>query len=191
MAAPLQNAMSFLRDFGFFDVVLPFLLVFAIMYAILEKTKILGDEAKQLNAVVAFVVGLLVAGTNRVTSIINEALPNLVVLVVGILGFLILVGMFYKEGKFDFAKDYAKTTAAFAAILFIGILAIFFNSIKTESGKSWLETILQYLFNNASGTVVTSLIFLVIVIGAIGFIMGWSPEKKKTTDPNNSGGGGE
>ena len=40
---------------------LPFLLVFFILFAVLEKTKILGDK-KQLNALVAFVVGLIVIG---------------------------------------------------------------------------------------------------------------------------------
>ncbi|MBI2652090.1 hypothetical protein HYX00_01375, partial [Candidatus Woesearchaeota archaeon] len=42
------------------DVLLPFLLIFVIVFAILQKTKILGDSKKNLNVVVAIVVGLLV-----------------------------------------------------------------------------------------------------------------------------------
>ena len=44
MASTLQNAIEFFKAFGLFDIVLPFLLVFTIIYAILEKTRILGHE---------------------------------------------------------------------------------------------------------------------------------------------------
>ena len=40
----LGGAVDFLQDFGFFDVVLPFLLVFTLVFGILEKTKIFGTE---------------------------------------------------------------------------------------------------------------------------------------------------
>jgi len=84
----LQNAINFFRDFGLFDVVLPFLLVFAIVFAILEKTRILGNEGSgdkavpkhSLNSTVAFVVALLVVATNKVVTAINAALPNVVLL---------------------------------------------------------------------------------------------------------------
>ena len=39
--------------------VYPFLLIFFIVFAILEKTKIFGEEKKQVNAFVAFVIGLI------------------------------------------------------------------------------------------------------------------------------------
>ena len=41
------------------DFVYPFLLVFFIIFALLEKTKIFGTDKKQLNALVAFVIGLI------------------------------------------------------------------------------------------------------------------------------------
>ena len=40
----LGSAIDFLKDFGFFDVILPFLLVFSILFGILEKTKVFGVE---------------------------------------------------------------------------------------------------------------------------------------------------
>lgn len=39
--------------------VYPFLLMFFLVFAILEKTKLLGDDQKQLNALLAFVIGLI------------------------------------------------------------------------------------------------------------------------------------
>jgi len=49
----------FLQHWIFTRFALPFLLVFAIVFAVLEKTKVLGDGKKQLNALVAFIVGLI------------------------------------------------------------------------------------------------------------------------------------
>ena len=38
------EAIQFLAKLGIYDVVLPFLLVFTIVFAIMEKTKLLGTE---------------------------------------------------------------------------------------------------------------------------------------------------
>ena len=68
MAEGFRGAIVFLEKLGVYDVVLPFLLVFTIIFAILEKTRILGVEKvggqdltkKNLNSIVAFVVAFLV-----------------------------------------------------------------------------------------------------------------------------------
>ena len=90
MVSPLASAVNFFKEFGLFDVVLPFLLVFAIIFAILEKTRILGTEKidkedvprRNLNTIVAFVIGMLVIATNKIVTAINQALPNVVLLAV-------------------------------------------------------------------------------------------------------------
>ena len=39
-----RGVIDFLAKIGVYDIILPFLLVFTIMFAILEKTKVLGVE---------------------------------------------------------------------------------------------------------------------------------------------------
>src|SRR3989338_6986549 len=64
MATPFRQVIEFFDTIGLFDVVLPFLLVFTIVFAILEKTKVLGTEEidgkkytkKNLNAIASFVI---------------------------------------------------------------------------------------------------------------------------------------
>ena len=59
-----RGIIGFLEQIGIYDVILPFLLVFTIIFAILEKTKVLGTETiegkrytkKNINAMVAFVI---------------------------------------------------------------------------------------------------------------------------------------
>ena len=39
-----RGVISFLNTLGVYDIILPFLLVFTLVFAILEKTKVLGTE---------------------------------------------------------------------------------------------------------------------------------------------------
>ena len=178
MTTPLGEAIQFFKDFGLFDVVLPFLLVFSLIFALLEKTKVLGTEMdgktprRSLNTMISFVIGLLVVATNKVVTIINTALPNVVLLVVVVVMFLMLVGTFYKEGTFDFAESHKKWVMGFMIVLLLLIILIFLNSITLESG----ETVIEYLVNSALGgsegsgvgsVLGASILFLLIAIVAV------------------------
>ena len=182
MASPLQNAVEFFREFGLFDVVLPFLLVFTIMFDILEKTRVLGTENDKpranLNSMVSFIIALLVVATNKIVGIINKALPNVVLIVVMILSFLIMLGLFHKTGEFEFATKHAGFYKVLVAALFLGILLIFLNSIYLDNGQSWLDYGFSYVINNAASPVITSLLFLAIAIGAVVFITGGKKDGK-------------
>ena len=59
-------------------------------------------------------------------------------------------------------------------VLLVLIVLIFLNSLTLNTGESWLEYGFKYLINNLSGPIVTSIIFLVIVIGAIFFVVSGS-----------------
>ena len=179
MTTPLQNAIEFLREFGLFDVVLPFLLVFALIFAILEKTKILGTEKigedkeapkKELNTIVAFVIAMLVVATNKVVSAINSALPNVVLIIVAFVAFLMMIGIFMGSKEFKFKEDYPKVTLAFVIISMIILILIILNSLTLESGQTWLDYLLTYVINNFSGPIVMSIIFLLVAILAIYYI---------------------
>lgn len=178
MVTPLGSAIQFFRDFGLFDVVLPFLLVFTIIFAILEKTRILGtvkfkgEEVpnKNLNSMVAFVVGLLTVATANVVRTINESLPNVVLLVVISISFLIMIGVFMKTGELDFEGKYKTWYKVFMIIMFIAVIAIFINSIYDAQGNSWLEIVLFFIITQWSSDVFTSIIFLIIMVVAIWFV---------------------
>ena len=79
-----------------------FLLVFTLLYAILGKTKVLGTEEidgkhytrKNLNAIISFVVALLVVASTKLVATINTVLANVVLLLILAVFFLLLVGSF-------------------------------------------------------------------------------------------------
>lgn len=88
------------------DIILPFLLVFVVVYAILEKTQILGADKKRLNVGISLVVGLLFifphvtgrypAGFNPV-EVLQETLPQISLIAVAVIFLLVLIGVFAQD----------------------------------------------------------------------------------------------
>ena len=188
MVTPLGKAIEFFREFGLFDVVLPFLLVFTIVFAILEKTKILGTTKikggeeipnKNLNAMVAFVVGLLVVATANVVRTINESLPNVVILIVASVSFLIMIGVFLKSEELDFSSKHKYWYRTFMVIMFVAVIAIFLNSIYDVDGNSFLEVATFYIIENFNTAIVTSVLFLIVVLLAIWFVTRTTKREKE------------
>lgn len=186
MTTALGSAIEFLRDFGLFDVILPFLLIFAIVFALLEKTKVLGTEGKDkvprrsLNTLVALVIGLLVVATDKAVSTLNEALPHIALILVGLVSFLLLVGSMYKEGDFDFSK-HKKWMIFFFFFLFIIVLLIFASALKTSDGKSWLEFAIDGIVSTGSGSgaVGATIVFAIVAILAVLYVTKSSDSKSE------------
>src|SRR3990167_9411014 len=159
MVSTLGKAVDFFREFGLFDVVLPFLLVFSVVFAILEKTKVLGEEdgapKRTLNSMIAFTVTIF------------------------IVMFLMLVGILFKDGQLDFATKWQGATAGFAIVILIAVILIFLDSIKLDSNESWLGYAWTYLITNASGAVVGSIFFAIITILGVMWITGSVKSKNK------------
>ena len=177
MASTLRNALDFFDQFGVFDVLLPFLLVFTVVYAILQKTHILGEGKDNLDAMVAFVIGLLVVAASKVVVVINEALPQVMVLVIVGLGFLLMLGIFAKpDGTFfDKIGDTARTIIMI--IMSIAVVLIFLSVIENDDGDSWLSYGWNYMLDNWSGAVFGSIVLFLLVIGAIFFVVGGGDKK--------------
>ncbi len=105
----LEGFFESLEAWGLTDVMLPFLLVFTIVFAVLEKVKILGEDKKNLNVVVALVLGLSVVIPHVTSSyplsydpveIINGVLPSVSILVIAIMMLMILIGVFAHDKIF-------------------------------------------------------------------------------------------
>ena len=173
----LRGVIEFLARIGIYDVVLPFLLVFTLVYAVLEKTKVLGTEEiegkkysrKNLNAMIAFVIALLVVASTKLVAVINQVLANTVLLLILAVFFLLLVGSFFKAEGEVFLKG--GWNLLFMIIMFIGIMLIFLHAL------GWLGRFWDAISGNLSTQWVGGLILVVIIIIAIIYI---TYEKKET-----------
>ncbi len=174
----LGGVIGFFQRVGVYDVVLPFLLTFTIVFAILEKTKVFGVEKiggeeyprKNLNAMAAFAIGFMVVASSKIVDALTNISAQMVVLLFLSVFFLMLVGSFMKEG--EIAKEGYKGAPqyVFAIVMAIGIVIILLNSLKTDSKQTWLEYSLNYISNYWTSTGVASVILIVLFIAFIAFI---------------------
>jgi hypothetical protein len=79
-------------NFGVFRYVLPFLMIFAVVYGILSKTALLGDN-KGVNATISLAVGLLALVNGYVSSFFQSIFPYTGMGIAVLLIALILMGL--------------------------------------------------------------------------------------------------
>mgnify|MGYP006282968573 CR=1 FL=1 len=182
----MRGVIEFFDRIGIYDVVLPFLLVFTIVFAILEKTKVFGTEKvgdekvskKNLNSMAAFVISFLVLASSEIVEVITQVSSQMVVLLLLSVLFLILIGSFYKEEDDGvFLEGNWKTL--FMIVMFIAILLIFLQAIKTDSGDSWLEYAFDFMKDNWSSTGVASIILIVFTALIMYWLTKDTKEKKE------------
>ncbi len=124
-----RNMMLDLQNMGVLDVLLPFVLIFTIIFAVLQKSKILGvDENKKprknFNVVIALVMALAVViphvtgmypHDRSVVDIINNALPQVALLAVAIIMVLLTIGVFGRE--FDAGQGFGGIVVTLSVLL--------------------------------------------------------------------------
>jgi hypothetical protein len=140
----------------FVEGVLPFLLIFALVFALLQKSGVLGKDKKQVDALVALAVGLLVISFGQALGIILQLVAFLAVSLVIVLVFMLLVGSFFKADTFDLP---GWTKLVLGIIVFI---AVVIAVLVFTGGWAWImDTI------DSSTGIVANVVFVVLVIGAI------------------------
>ncbi len=96
----LVNIFTFFDRIGVVDVVLPFILVFTIVYGILEKTLVLGKNSHNTNVIVATVLGFLIVMAVNYVNIITDMVRLFVLLVIMALAFALIYGIFGSDIHF-------------------------------------------------------------------------------------------
>ncbi len=168
--SPFATGIQFLDKLGVYEILLPFLLIFTLVYAILEKTKVFGTETindveypkKNLNSMFAFITSFFVVASSRLVATINEAIANMVVLLLLGICFLLLAGVFHTgKEEYELSKDYRNI---FMVIMFVGILLIFLHAIKTKNGTPWLYFAWGFLVNNFDTPAFGALILTIMLV---------------------------
>lgn len=87
-----QEALNLLMHPFLTNVILPFLLVFVVIFAILEKTKLLGEGKRNANLLVALVIGILFISVQKVVGFTITIIPVVAVLIMILLCFYLVFG---------------------------------------------------------------------------------------------------
>lgn len=141
---------------------LVFVLVFTLVYAVLQKSKILGDGKNSADALVALAVGLIVSTVGYATEIIKKLVPFLAVSLVIILVFLLLAGIFFVNEQFKLPSG---VVVAGGILAFIAVVI----AVMTFTG-SWV-TVQNFFTTSGSNSWATNIVLLLVVAGAVFFAL--------------------
>jgi len=147
----------------FMQIALPFLLVFTIAFAILQRTKILGEDKTRIDAITALVIALIVVAYSYATNIIVVLMPFLAVSAVIILIFMILYGFIASDEKgFKMNKG---LKIAFGILIGIAIV------IAVISASGYWGILIGWFTGKNSSSIITNIIFVAIIIAAIAVVV--------------------
>jgi hypothetical protein len=149
--AVLEDAIRFLDNLGVWDVILPFILVFTVVYAVLEKTKVFGTEdgkpKHRFNAVAALVVSLMAIVSASIVGVISNIMQYLVVFVFAVLFIAIILGLLgFKELKPNIVLPIALLVIAGLALYLLGYFGFIDFVTLRKYGEGPLIILLLLLF---------------------------------------------
>jgi len=180
-ALPLVSAQSFFGqvwDFrtiamqwssiGMFDIILPMILIFVVVYAVLQRTKILLGR-KEIDAIVALIISFFVIGNPEVSGFFLPLFSNLALGIIVIVAFLLIMGLISGRP----GKQWPNITLWGGIIIFIWIMsraADYFSGYNLIFSSTWW-------YSNSYWVI--PVILILIVVGVVASTPNTKEEEKK------------
>tara|TARA_Y100000034_G_scaffold94740_1_gene114874 strand:- start:1494 stop:1997 length:504 start_codon:yes stop_codon:yes gene_type:complete len=141
----------------FTDYILPFVLVFTLIFAILQKTQLLGEGKKQINAILGLIIGVILLAFPFARDIIVKLMPFLAISAVVLFVFMLIYG--FMMGKQDGDVLHKGVKIALGIIFALALVtALLFIS-------GYWDPIYDLMFNRATSAQIWINVLLVVVIG--------------------------
>lgn len=138
MAQPIGMILQQWADLDIFYYVLPFLLIFALVFAILQKIKIAGEENKGIDAVIALAVALLSLQFDKVPLFFQAIMPNVGIGLSVILAVMIFVGFFSSNENKKVTNWVLLCVGGLVALV---VLLFSFDEYTWWTGSFWQDNI--------------------------------------------------
>lgn len=148
-----SDLLNHLEVLGFFRYVLPFLLIFAVVYAVLTKIHVF-EENKGAAIVVALAIGLLALQFDKVPAFFQNIFPKFGIGLAFLLIALILAGAFIPTEK----KEYNWVFFTLGMLIF-AIVALTSFSDWQFLGAGWWQ---EY-----GAIIITGLVIIAAIVGII------------------------
>ncbi len=168
-----NNLFFNLNQQGIFSFALPVLLIFVLLFGILEKTSFFDNKA--INGIIAGTIALLSMQFGYVSYFFANIFPQLSVALIVILVAILLLGSF-----FDFGNKNVKVI--FGILIGVAFLMILGNSFSFMNFYgSWGFGYFGYWLEDNLGTI--------LIVGLMVFLFYWMFKKKRDDKKNGSGAG--
>ncbi len=161
----------------FIEIILPFLLVFTLVFAILDKTKLLGEGKRQINAITSLVIGLILIGFPFARDIIVRLIPFLVVCLVILFVFMLIFGFISGKKEGDVLGKGLKITLGLIFGLAVVVAVLWITG-------AWDRIYELFVESEYAGKIFVNIIMVVIIVAAIIAVLssgGKGGEGKTTT----------
>lgn len=156
----IEEPLRFLVKVGVIDIILPFILVFTLIFGVLQRTQVLGKDNRKTDAIVASILGLIAIIAVNVLQAINTLVRYLSLLIVTGVLIALIYGMV--------GADMKKPSKAMTALLVIVFAITAFFSLA-QAGIIDKESMLN--------TILLPLIVLSGILATIAYVL--SPKKEK------------
>lgn len=170
--SPFSSAIELLDNLGAFDTLFPFLLIFTLVYAILERSKVLGSDKEEpkhnLNAMVAFVMAFLTIASPSIISFLNFMTVWIVVIFLTIVFLTFLIFAVNQEAEKTMkSKGFRITLVSIIAGLVVLIFFIGFYQDKEfpPIGNWFLDFLNSEAFQLIIFLVILAVLVLIVVKG--------------------------
>ncbi|MEK6835784.1 MAG: hypothetical protein AABX55_02060 [Nanoarchaeota archaeon] len=158
--ASIYDIFAQLQSSGLYEFALPFLLIFAITFAVLEKTKIFGNKTN-INVIVAIIFGFLMVNQFEIVDRLNLFIPKVSLFIVVAVMFLILIGIFGAKVETGFSGILLGLAVIVSLIVFYWALTSYIG--LDFIGPPFLES---WIYDN-TGTLILLLIIVIIIYAVV------------------------
>jgi hypothetical protein len=161
----IGNTLNRLEQMGFFAYVLPFLLLFTLVFGILSSIKLFRDN-KGVDAIIALVVALMALQLDMVPVFFAQVFPRMGVALAAILVILILAGFFIDPKK----------AGIMYGLLGIGVIAAIAVLVSASGNTGFYNSYWFYEY----GPMVLLGVFVVVIILIVVGLMKTKPAETAT-----------
>src|SRR3990167_3322897 len=171
VSASFTNLAGYFQAYGVMDFLLPFILVFTIIYAVTAKLALFKDH-KQFRVVIALVLALLfvvphITGNYPLgydpVQVMNESLPSISLVSIAAIMVLLLMGIF--------GADFSAAAAPFIAIISLGFVIYIFGA----SLRLWRGPYDVFYWWSSD---VTELMIVLLIFGLVVWFIVKDPHKE-------------
>lgn len=165
MVTTITEVLNIWNEIGVFSYVIPFLLIFAVVFAILDKTGMLskkGEDNKMIIAIIAVAIGLLSLQFDFVSEFFAVIFPRFGVGLALFLVVIIFLGFFYPE---DGSKGWSTKVAWIGWVVGIGVFIWSLSSWDQWSGQIGFG---GWFVENVWALIILGILVAVIAVFASG-----------------------
>jgi len=158
-----MTGLTFLQSSVLTNFVYPFFLIFFIIFAILETTKIFGSDKKQINALIAFIIGFIFVSAVFPKEMVSNLILFLAIAIVVIFIVLLLWGFIAGEEGLKMSSFPIGLKWVIGVIIVLAVIVAIFWA----SGLDTVGLFDKIFHSSWSGSFWTNAFFIIMVAAAL------------------------